>query len=109
MHTHETQSRRESCVFSFNHLILLLLLFLSLLFLSLLLLSSLLILLLLLLLLFLNGMDFDLNKREFRDAVRLRYMAGRYPIISQYAFQGAYVYGGTRDYLPAERLSYLAP
>ena len=36
----------------------------------------------------LKDMDFDLNKREFRDAVRLQY-DWRYPIIRQYAFVGA--------------------
>ena len=34
----------------------------------------------------LKDMDFDLNKREFRDAV---FVIGRYPIIRQYAFVGA--------------------
>ena len=37
----------------------------------------------------LKDMDFDLKKREVRDAVRRFDMIGRYPIIRQYTFVGA--------------------
>ena len=56
----------------------------------------------------LKDMDFDLNKREFRDAVRLRY---DWPIPDNpsVCVLWEHVYCRSRDDLPAWRLSYSAP
>ena len=56
----------------------------------------------------LKDMDFDLNKWEFRDAVRLRY---DWPIPDNpsVCVCGSMFVGRSRDDLPAWRLSYSAP
>ena len=56
----------------------------------------------------LKAMDFDLNKRKFRDAVRLRY---DWPIPDNPSVcrLWEHVYSRSRDDLPARRLSYSAP